>query len=58
MERSVGLLCMVTHLLFDLYMQVEVDYTETEVSISGYPLSAALTCTKLCTAFEGAWNIQ
>ncbi|CAI8032865.1 Ribosomal RNA small subunit methyltransferase NEP1 [Geodia barretti] len=37
---------------------VEVDYTEQEVSISGYPLSAALTCAKICTAFEAAWTIQ
>ncbi|CAH1983304.1 unnamed protein product [Acanthoscelides obtectus] len=33
------------------------DYTEETVSISNYPLSAALTCTKLCSAFEEAWNI-
>ncbi|VEN58726.1 unnamed protein product [Callosobruchus maculatus] len=33
------------------------DYTEEKVSISNYPLSAALTCTKLCSAFEEAWNI-
>lgn len=38
--------------------QVEVDYTEQEVAISGYPLSAALTCTKVCSAFEEAWHIQ
>lgn len=36
---------------------VEVDYTEETVSISNYPLSAALTCTKLCSAFEEAWNV-
>lgn len=39
-------------------LQVEVDYTEKEVAISGYPLSAALTCTKICTAFEESWGIQ
>ena len=37
--------------------QVEVDYTEYDVSVSQYPLSAALTCTKICSAFEEAWNI-
>ncbi|KAJ8917152.1 hypothetical protein NQ315_012644 [Exocentrus adspersus] len=37
---------------------VDVDYTEETVSISNYPLSAALTCTKLCSAFEEAWNIH
>lgn len=38
--------------------KVEVDYTEDNVSISNYPLSAALTCTKLCSAFEEAWKIM
>lgn len=38
--------------------KIEVDYIEREVSISGYPLSAALTCAKLCSAFEEAWTIQ
>jgi len=37
--------------------KVEVDYTEDTVSISNYPLSAALTCTKLCSAFEEAWGV-
>ncbi|KAF7493519.1 Ribosomal RNA small subunit methyltransferase NEP1 [Sarcoptes scabiei] len=37
--------------------KVEVDYTEYDVAISQYPLSAALTCTKICSAFEEAWNI-
>lgn len=41
-----------------LTMQVEVDYTEEEVAISEYPLSAALTCTKVCCAFERAWGIK
>lgn len=36
---------------------VEVDYTEEMVSISNYPLSAALTCTKMCSAFEEAWGV-
>ena len=39
-------------------LQVEVDYVEKEVSISGYPLSAALTCAKICTSFESAWGVQ
>ncbi|XP_065827438.1 ribosomal RNA small subunit methyltransferase NEP1-like [Oscarella lobularis] len=37
--------------------RVSVDYTEDDVAISEYPLSAALTCTKLCCAFEDAWNV-
>ncbi|XP_014664249.1 PREDICTED: ribosomal RNA small subunit methyltransferase NEP1-like [Priapulus caudatus] len=37
--------------------KVEVDYTEEDVSISQYPLSAALTCAKVCSAFEEQWGI-
>lgn len=33
------------------------DYTEGTFSISNYPLSAAIACSKLCTAFEEAWGI-
>jgi rRNA small subunit pseudouridine methyltransferase Nep1 len=36
---------------------IVTDYTEENISISNYPLSAALTCTKLCDAFENAWGI-
>jgi len=36
---------------------VDVDYTEQTVSISSFPLSAALTCAKLTTAFEEKWGI-
>ena len=41
-----------------LVLQVSVDYTEQDIAISEYPLSAALTCTKICTAFEEAWGIH
>ncbi|KAL8573326.1 18S rRNA pseudouridine methyltransferase [Nucella lapillus] len=37
---------------------VEVDYAEVAYSISNYPLSAALTCAKLCDAAEAVWGIQ
>lgn len=37
--------------------QVKVDYAEETISISNYPLSAALTCTKICSAFEEQWNV-
>lgn len=33
------------------------DYTEGLFSISNYPLSGAIACSKLCTAFEEAWGI-
>ncbi|XP_020659822.2 ribosomal RNA small subunit methyltransferase NEP1 [Pogona vitticeps] len=36
---------------------VNVDYTETTISISNYPLSAALTCAKITTAFEEMWGV-
>ena len=36
---------------------ITTDYTEENISISNYPLSAALTCSKLCDAFEQAWGI-
>ncbi|XP_011500345.1 PREDICTED: ribosomal RNA small subunit methyltransferase NEP1 [Ceratosolen solmsi marchali] len=38
--------------------QVKTDYTEETFSISNYPLSAAITCTKLCSGFEEIWGIQ
>ena len=37
--------------------QVEVDYTEETFSISNYPLSAALTCAKICSSFEEVWGV-
>ncbi|XP_007469447.1 PREDICTED: ribosomal RNA small subunit methyltransferase NEP1 [Lipotes vexillifer] len=37
--------------------RLDVEYTEKMVSISNYPLSAALTCAKLTTAFEEAWGV-
>lgn len=36
---------------------VDTDYTEGAFSISNYPLSAALACSKLCNAFEESWSI-
>lgn len=36
---------------------VDCDYTDKTVSISNYPLSAAITCSKFCTAFEDKWNV-
>lgn len=38
--------------------KVDVEYTEKMVSISNYPLSAALTCAKVTTAFEEAWGFS
>lgn len=36
---------------------VDVDYIEDTISISSYPLSAALACAKICSAFEEKWNV-
>ncbi|XP_029180324.1 ribosomal RNA small subunit methyltransferase NEP1-like [Acropora muricata] len=36
---------------------VDVPYIEESVAISQYPLSGALTCAKICTAFEEAWGV-
>ena len=38
--------------------KVDCDYVEKEYSISNYPLSAALTCAKVCSAFEEVWNVE
>ena len=45
------------HCLICFSFQVEVDYSEADYSISNYPLSAALTCAKLCDAAEAVWGI-
>uniref|UniRef100_A0A914V2D4 18S rRNA (pseudouridine-N1)-methyltransferase n=1 Tax=Plectus sambesii TaxID=2011161 RepID=A0A914V2D4_9BILA len=37
--------------------KVSVDYTEQEIKVSNYPLSAALTCAKLTSAFEESWGV-
>lgn len=36
---------------------IKVDYTEKDVCIGNYPLSAALTCAKVTSAFEDAWGV-
>uniref|UniRef100_A0A2K6VE74 18S rRNA (pseudouridine-N1)-methyltransferase n=1 Tax=Onchocerca volvulus TaxID=6282 RepID=A0A2K6VE74_ONCVO len=35
-----------------------VDYTEEEVKLSNFPLSAALTCSKLTSGFEEVWKVE
>uniref|UniRef100_A0A915PKV3 18S rRNA (pseudouridine-N1)-methyltransferase n=1 Tax=Setaria digitata TaxID=48799 RepID=A0A915PKV3_9BILA len=35
-----------------------VDYTEKEVKLSNFPLSAALTCSKLTSSFEEVWKVE
>jgi rRNA small subunit pseudouridine methyltransferase Nep1 len=36
---------------------LNVDYTDKSVSISNYPLSAAITCARFCMSFEEKWNV-
>lgn len=36
---------------------IDPDYAENCISFSSYPLSAALSCAKLCTAAEEQWGI-
>lgn len=38
--------------------KIVTDYTEQDLKISNYPLSAALTCAKLTSAFEDVWNVE
>ncbi|KAF1657263.1 UNVERIFIED_CONTAM: Ribosomal RNA small subunit methyltransferase nep-1, partial [Eudyptes robustus] len=37
---------------------VKTDYTERDVKLSNFPLSAALTCAKLTSAFEEIWKVE
>ncbi|XP_046380529.2 ribosomal RNA small subunit methyltransferase NEP1-like [Haliotis rufescens] len=37
--------------------KVDIDYAEKTHSISNYPLSAALTCAKVCSGFEEVWGV-
>jgi rRNA small subunit pseudouridine methyltransferase Nep1 len=36
---------------------LDIDYHNDSVSVSSYPLSAAIVCAKLCNAFEKVWDI-
>eukprot|EP01135_Chromosphaera_perkinsii_P008443 Nk52_evm11s1360 gene=Nk52_evmTU11s1360 len=37
--------------------KVEVNYCEEEMACSEYPLSAAIVCSKLCSAYEDLWGV-
>ena len=52
-----GGVCWVSISLIVLQGAIKTDYTEENISISNYPLSAALCCAKLCDAFEQSWGI-
>ncbi len=36
---------------------LNIDYNTETISISSYPLSAGIVCSKLCTAFEKFWYV-
>jgi rRNA small subunit pseudouridine methyltransferase Nep1 len=36
---------------------VNIDYNDDSISVSSYPLSAAVVCSKLCNSFEKVWDI-
>ena len=36
---------------------IQVDYAEDNICIGNYPLSAALCCAKITSAFEEAWGV-
>ncbi|KAJ4831757.1 hypothetical protein Tsubulata_025528 [Turnera subulata] len=38
--------------------KIESDYLDDVISVSGYPLSAAVCLRHICTAFERKWNIH
>uniref|UniRef100_A0A0N5A1C8 18S rRNA (pseudouridine-N1)-methyltransferase n=1 Tax=Parastrongyloides trichosuri TaxID=131310 RepID=A0A0N5A1C8_PARTI len=37
--------------------KISTDYTDKEMKINNYPLSAALACAKITSGFEEAWDI-
>lgn len=49
--------CLVFINLLIIVGSIDVDYTEENIRLGNFPLSAALTCTKLCSAFEDAWGV-
>jgi rRNA small subunit pseudouridine methyltransferase Nep1 len=36
---------------------LNIDYNEDSISVSSYPLSAAVVCSKLCNSFEKVWDV-
>ena len=36
---------------------LNIDYSHDSISVSSYPLSAAVVCSKLCTSFEKVWDV-
>ena len=36
---------------------LDIDYATDSISVSAYPLSASVVCSKVCCAFEELWGI-
>ena len=36
---------------------VNIDYMTDTISISSFPLTAGIVCSKICTAFEKCWDV-
>lgn len=36
---------------------LNIDYNEDSISVSSYPLSAAVVCSKLCNSFEKIYDL-
>ena len=36
---------------------LDIDYANDSISVSAYPLSASVVCSKVCCAFEDIWGI-
>jgi rRNA small subunit pseudouridine methyltransferase Nep1 len=36
---------------------LDIDYANDSISVSAYPLSASVVCSKVCCSFESIWEI-
>ena len=36
---------------------LNIDYQNDTISISKYPLTAGIVCSRICSAFENCWNV-
>ena len=36
---------------------LDIEYANDSISVSSYPLSASVVCSKVCNAFESIWEI-
>ena len=36
---------------------LQIDYNNDSISVSSFPLSAGIVCSKLCNSFERVWDV-